>query len=107
MSLLQESAVFCVGITCVEVDELEEDNKSKDKEIAKLNKAISKSKSKKETQALVEELISSFDPFGVSLMSRRRPVQKPSRRCSRHAHSKKWCAVSQRETEERAERAWR
>ena len=42
----------------VEVDELEEDNRLKEKEIAKLNKAISKSKSKKETQSLVEELIS-------------------------------------------------
>ena len=107
MSLLQESGMFCGEITCVEVDELEEDNKSKDKEIAKLNKAISKSKSKKETQALVEELISPFDPFGVSLMIRRRPVQRPSRRCSRRAPSRKWCAASQRETEERAERAWR
>lgn len=42
----------------IEVDELEEDNRLKEKEIAKLNKAISKSKSKKETQSLVEELIS-------------------------------------------------
>ena len=47
-------------IYSLEVDGLEEDNKAKDKEIAKLNKAISKSKSKKETQALVEELISTF-----------------------------------------------
>ena len=107
VSLLQESEMFCCGITCVEVDELEEDNKSKDKEIAKLNKAISKSKSKKETQALVEELISSFDPFGVSLMIRRRPVQKPSRRCSRHVPFRKWYAVSRQETEETAETVWR
>lgn len=63
MSLLQESGVFGIRIICIEVDELEEDNKSKDKEIAKLNKAISKSKSKKETQALVEELISPFAPL--------------------------------------------
>ena len=58
VTLLQES-VFCwIGVIGLEVDELEANNKAKDKEIAKLNKAIAKSKSKKETQSLVEELIS-------------------------------------------------
>lgn len=90
-----------------EVDELEEDNKSKDKEIAKLNKAISKSKSKKETQALVEELISSFDSPGVALTIRRRPVPRRSRQCSKRVLFRRWFAVSLREAEARVGTAWR
>ena len=89
------------------MDELEEDNKSKDKEIAKLNKAISKSKSKKETQALVEELISSFDSPGVALTIRRRPVPRRSRRCSKRVRFRRWSAVSLREAEARVGTAWR
>lgn len=58
MNLLQESRIFKIIIMALEVDDLERENAEKDKELAKLNKAISKSKSKKETQALVEELIS-------------------------------------------------
>ena len=42
------------------MDDHERENAEKDKELAKLNKAIAKSKSKKETQALVEELISFY-----------------------------------------------
>ena len=49
-------------VILLEVDDLEKENAQKDKELAKLNKAISKSKSKKETQALVEELISFQTP---------------------------------------------
>lgn len=52
----------------IEVDELEADNKAKDKEIAKLTKTIAKSKSKKETQSLVEELISLF-PISYKCLS--------------------------------------
>lgn len=51
----------------IEVDELEEDNRLKEKEIAKLTKTISKSKSKKETQSLVEELISTCYSIDLSL----------------------------------------
>lgn len=58
MNLLQESEILKIMIMVLEVDDLERENAEKDKELAKLNKAISKSKSKKETQALVEELIS-------------------------------------------------
>lgn len=58
MNLLQESRILKIIIMVLEVDDLERENAEKDKELAKLNKAISKSKSKKETQALVEELIS-------------------------------------------------
>ena len=107
VSLLQESGMFSIQIICIEVDELEEDNKSKDKEIAKLNKAISKSKSKKETQALVEELISPFLSFGVSLTIRRRPAQRPSRRCSRRAPFRRWCAASRLEAAAIAWTVWR
>lgn len=58
MNLLQESEILKIMIMVLEVDDLERENAEKDKELAKLNKAISKSKSKKEAQALVEELIS-------------------------------------------------
>ena len=47
-------------IFLIELKDLEEEDTIKDKEIAKLNKAIIKGKSKKDIQSLVEEIISCF-----------------------------------------------
>lgn len=59
ISLLQESIVF-LCIFPIELKDLEEEDKIKDREIAKLNKAILKGKSKKDIQSLVDEIISYF-----------------------------------------------
>ena len=48
-----DSLLFFLG-----VEELEDDYAKLEKELEKANKAISKSKSKKETQALLNQLIS-------------------------------------------------
>lgn len=45
-------------MTGVEVDSLEADNAAKEKELAKLNKSVAKSKSKKEALTLLQQLIS-------------------------------------------------
>ncbi len=49
---------FSTKSHAIEVQDLEQENKEKDKEITKLNLATTKSKSKKEMQTIIDETIS-------------------------------------------------
>ena len=49
---------FSTKSHAIEVQDLEQENKEKDKEITKLNLATTQSKSKKELQPIIDETIS-------------------------------------------------
>ena len=58
VNTLQERSALRLLADAIETETLEKDNAAKEKELAKLNKSVLKSKSKKEALALLQALIS-------------------------------------------------